>query len=494
MSVMVPYVSPRPLRGTRALAGGRLGALGTSPIVGTVATNAATIGAGTVTGSLIGTAAGTTGGALFGAAAGSVVPIIGTVVGAIVGILTSKLFGHANYGAVYANIANVARLFQAYSQVAGQYVGRNYGWPELQYIWHGAMVSGLFPGNGPPAGQACTQAMISHKINACGTGQWIDDLLGSSRPTSPGTNNIAELIAGGIARGIADPVTMTSQVLVPGMEAIAARRGNAWISVARSANPALYTQLLEDTADYMMSVVNPNLPAYYGSQNIVPVPSAASAPAASAPAPGYVQPTYAPPGYVPPAPSAQPAPTYTAPPAPTVSVPMPAPAVSVPMPAPVPSAPVPTAAPPAPIITSTGATIVPPASIAIAPTPAAVANAGGTIAPVDATAAYLAQLQQQGATANQAMLAAIAQLQSQGLTAQAAQSTVSAAAPYASIPPSIAAPVTPQANPVGTVNTAGVSGASSGLILAGLAVLSVIFASARPHKFKTLGKRRRKSR
>lgn len=454
--VMVPYISNRPLRGTRALAGGRLGALGTSPIIGTVASKGASLGVGLATTSLVGTAAGTAGGALFGAAAGSVVPVIGTIIGAVVGILTSKLFGHANYAAVYANIANVAQLFQAYSQVAGQYVGRQYGWPELQYIWHGAMVSGLFPGNGPPAGQACTQAMISNRINACGTGQWIDDLLGSSKPTSPGTDNIAELIAGGLSRGIVDPVTMTNQVLVPGMETIAARKNNGWISVARSANPALYKQLLMDTADYMMSTVNPNMPAYYGSQNIQPVPQTSSAqpsqPAAQSQAAQIASMTQA---------TINNAASRNVAAQPVIQV-----------------AP-PTAAPPTSIVTPTGSVVTPVASIPVPVTPPALVAAGGTSIPVNETAAYIAQLQAQGASQNQAMLAAIAQLQSQGLSAQAAQSTVSAAVPGDT------SAVTPLAQPV---TTGGVSGTQSALILGGLVVLAVIFATARPHN-SNLGKK-----
>lgn len=440
---MVPYRSNRPLRG--------LGFLGASAIVGTVATKGASLAAGAGTSALIGTAAGTTGGALFGAAAGSVVPIIGTVIGAVVGILTSKLFGHANYAAVYSNIANVAQLFQAYEGVAGQYPGRMYGWPELQYIWHGAMVSGLFPGNGPPAGQPCTQAMISNKINACGTGQWIDDLLGSSKPTSPGSNNIAALIAKGLSQGISDPITMTNNVLVPGMEAIAGGRNNGWISVARSANPQLYRQLLMDTADYMMSTVNPSMPAYYGPAGIQQ--------------------------------QASPAPTVTTPSVPVqqIAPAQPAAPVVVSMPPvqpqivqPVQVVPV-SAAPqvPQPVLGPTGATTTTTATLTTA--------AGAQPIPVDATAQYLATLQAQGASQNQAMLQAIAALQSQGYSAQAAQSTVAAAAPSAYIPPQMVQSVAPQAAPV----TAGLSGNSSLLIAGALAVLGVIFATARtPKGFK----------
>lgn len=431
-----------------------LGALGTSPLVGTVVSKGAALGVGTAAGSVIGTAAGTAGGALFGAAAGSVVPVIGTVIGAVVGILTQKLFGHANYAAVYANIANVAALFNAYTQVAGQYVGRAYGWPELQYIWHGAMVSGLFPGNGPPAGQACTQAMIAKKINACGTGQWIDDLLGTSKPTAPNANNIAGLIGAGLAQGITDPVTMTNNVLVPGIEAIAARKNNGWISVSRSANPALYRQLLMDTADYMMSVANPNMPAYYGTQGIQPAASAA-APAAPAPAQTSAQQIAA---------MVQQATYGAAPPATTT----PAAAAFVPMPPPTSAVPAAATVAPAPVATA-------------ALTPTGTTAAGTAIVPPDQTAALIAAMQAQGASQAQAIQAALASLQANNvpITPQVQAQVAQAAA-------------TPAASPSApSVLTGGISGSGSAWILGGMAVLAVMFATARPKK-SNLGRARRR--
>ena len=255
-----------------------LGALGTSVLTGTLVSKGAGIAAGAAVTSAVGTAAVTSAltavGA--GAAAGSVVPIVGTVVGAVVGYLTLKLFGHANYAAVYANIENVAALFQAYTQVAGQYPGRVYGWPEIQYVFHGAMVSGLFTGNGPPPGVVCTQAMIANKITACGTGQWIDDWLGNSKPGTAGqTNNIANIIATALAAGVTDPVTVADNYLVPDAEKVAAGKNNGWISVAHSQNPALYRQMLIDVADVLIQSVQPNLPVYYGA-----IPGGTSAAAA----------------------------------------------------------------------------------------------------------------------------------------------------------------------------------------------------------------------
>jgi len=257
--------SPIQMMQVRALRGLGFGTLGTSALVGKGVTAVAS----------------GVSGAIVGAEIGSVVPGIGTAVGFVVGYLTSKLFGHADYAVVYADIANVRTLFQAYQQVAGTVPGRVYGSKEMQQIWHGAMVSGFFPGNGPPAGVVCTQKMISNKINACGTGQWIDNLLGNiQKPLPPGANNIAQLVGAGLAQGISDPTTMADKVLLPGVQAIAARKGNAWISPSASQSPSLYRQMLIDTADVLMYAANPNLPVTYGQ---IPGSSQAGAP----PAPVY---------------------------------------------------------------------------------------------------------------------------------------------------------------------------------------------------------------
>lgn len=500
---MVPYISNRPLKGTSRLAGyraRRLGALGTSDTINLVGNAGLKVGS-----SVVGAAAGTAiGAAAGGAIAGSIVPVIGTIIGAVVGILTSKLFGHANYAAVYANIDNVRTLFNAYAAVAGQYPGRMYGWPELQYVWHGAMVSGLFPGNGPPAGQQCTQAMIANKINACGTGQWIDDLLGSSKPTSPGTDNIAEIIAAGLSQGIVDPITMTQRMLVPGMETIAARKNNGWISVSRSTNPALYTQLLMDTADFFMSEVNPNMPVYYGPLGVAPTQQIAPVPTSAAPSAPNI-----------PSAPAQQAPSSQS----AVSQVQYSPAMTIhPGDGQVintiygvvsfPNQPDTTNNYPVGIVNGQilpgaagialqwdgGANLILSNSngaqwrwvngqwvqlqAASAPNqqPAVISPSASPQGTDAATAAYIAQLQAQGASQAAALAAATAALQNQGLTAAAAQTQVASAAPYASIPPDVTAAATPLAN------TAGLSGNSTLLIGGALAVLAVIFATGRPAK------------
>lgn len=244
------------------------------------------------------------GGAAAGAALGSVVPIVGTIIGAAVGFLTSKLFGHANYAAVYQDANNVQQLFLAYRAVAGQYPGRVYGWPEIQYVYHGAMIWGLFTGNGPSTPGTCTQAMIANKINACGTGQWIDDLIGAGAPQpGSGSNNIRNLVGSAIAAGVTNPVQIAQQYLIPGLEAVAKGKNNSWISIAGSRNPQLYTQMLIDIADVIVTTQNPNTPVYYGvlppgyggASSTAAVAAAATAPvgspaAAAQPAPPALSP------------------------------------------------------------------------------------------------------------------------------------------------------------------------------------------------------------
>lgn len=220
------------------------------------------------------------GGAALGAAAGSVVPIVGTIIGAAVGFLTSKLFGRADYATVYSDVANTVQLFEAYEGVAGQYPGRVYGWPEIQYVFHGAMAWGLWPGNGPAVPGSCTQAMIASKITACGTGQWVDDWIGAGAPNpGNGNNNIVNLVGLALSKGVTDPRQIAAQYLVPGAKSIALGKNNGWISVENSRNPQLYTQMLIDIADVILSTAKPNTPVYYGG-----IPGGANAPSQSAPA------------------------------------------------------------------------------------------------------------------------------------------------------------------------------------------------------------------
>jgi len=239
--------------------------LGATTETGVLVSKGVSLGVGAGASALIGTAAGTAGAAVLGAAAGSVVPVVGTIIGAAVGFLTEKLFGNANYQQVYSDVSNNMQLFDAYEGVAGQYPGRVYGWPEIHYVFYGAMFYGMFPGNGTSGWGTCTQATITHNINACGTSAWLDDWIGAGAPKpGSGTNNIVNLVGTALSAGIRDPRQIASQYLVPGAEAVSKGKNNSWISVAGSRNPSLYTQMLIDIADVIVSTAYPNTPVYYG--------------------------------------------------------------------------------------------------------------------------------------------------------------------------------------------------------------------------------------
>lgn len=291
------YISARGVQALRRYRSG-LGAFGDATVTptGQIVSKGVSIAAGA--GATAAIAAGVTaiGGAAAGAALGSVVPIVGTVIGAAVGYLTSKLFGHADYAAVYANAANVQSLFEAYESVAGSVPGRVYGWPEIQYVYHGAMIWGLFTGNGPTVPGSCTQAMIANKITACGDGGWLDDWIGAGAPNpGSGSNNIVNLVGSALAAGLRDPRQIVQQYVIPGAETVSKGKNNSWISVAGSRNPSLYTQMLIDLADVIICTKYPQTPVYYGvapagyAGSFSTTPASQSAPAQGGGASGPAQ-------------------------------------------------------------------------------------------------------------------------------------------------------------------------------------------------------------
>lgn len=260
------YAGPDTIAAMRRYRTG-LGSLGDSTVTATgqIVSKGVSIGAGAAATAAIAAGVTAIGGAAAGAALGSVVPIVGTVIGAAVGYLTSKLFGHADYAAVYANANNVSQLFQAYETVAGSVPGRVYGWPEIQYVWHGAMIYGIFRGNGPSVPGSCTQGMIASNINACGNGTWLDDWIGAGAPKpGSGSNNIVNLVGTALAAGLRDPRQIVAQYVVPGAEAVSKGKNNGWISVAGSTNPQMYTQMLIDLVDVIVTTAYPQTPVYYG--------------------------------------------------------------------------------------------------------------------------------------------------------------------------------------------------------------------------------------
>lgn len=265
------YATPGTLDALRRFKSG----LGATTETGVLVSRGVSLGAGAAA-----TAALTAvGGAALGAAAGSVVPVVGTVIGAAIGFLTQKLFGTANYAQVYSDVSNNMQLFEAYEGVAGQYPGRVYGWPEIHYVFYGAMFFGMFPGNGTSVWGSCTQASISSNINACGTSAWLDDWIGAGAPNpGSGTNNIVNLVGTALSAGVRDPRQIAQQYLVPGAEAVSKGKNNSWISVAGSRNPQLYTQMLIDIADVIVSTKYPSTPVYYGG---IPGGSSVAQPSAS---------------------------------------------------------------------------------------------------------------------------------------------------------------------------------------------------------------------
>jgi hypothetical protein len=266
----------------------------------------------TVTGSVVsvGVAAGTalaaTAGASAGALAlgvsiGSAAGPIGTVVGAVVGYLTSKLFGNADYANIYSQVSNSITLAQAYAQVAGKYPGRVYGWLEMQYIWSGLVHWGIFPqnyngggvlGSNPGLG-VCTEASISHNINACGTQSWINDVVQGT-----GTKAIQPQIENANKNGVYNPQQVWSNWIEPVWNGPVECSGCVdWFlpQNARSGYASLVEQLVIDTVDAIEFNDNACLANYYGSIPAgwtcscasgcsgvaAPAPAAAAAPSAA---------------------------------------------------------------------------------------------------------------------------------------------------------------------------------------------------------------------
>jgi hypothetical protein len=226
---------------------------------------------GAVASTVVGAAATAVTGAVAGAELGSVAGPIGTVVGAVAGYLTSKLFGRADYAAIYSQVENSITLAEAYIQVAGQYPGRVYGWLEMQYIWSGLVHYGAFPqnyngggalGTNPGMG-VCTQASISRNINACGTQSWINSLI-----TGDGTKAIQPQITRANRAGVFNPEQIWSGYVAPVWAGPVECDGCVdWFlpQNARSGLSNLVAQLVTDTIDAIEFNANDCLPNYYGS-------------------------------------------------------------------------------------------------------------------------------------------------------------------------------------------------------------------------------------
>jgi len=256
----------------RARQVGRLGYLGATSQIDILAPKLIGTAATVATSTLIGTAAGTAGAAAFGAAAGSVVPVVGTVVGAVVGILSSKLFGHANYAQVANDVAASLQYAQAYPQYAGTYAGRAFGIADLTQVWDGLMASCFFPQNpcsyGWASAPSCNvSACIAGKRDANGNcpgcgghGDWMRDIL-----TGTGAKALRTLIKQANNNGAYDPRVVYNSYVLPSWNGPKECSSCIdWFAPNSVKNPSLYQQLVIDTIDAIEAQANPQLPVFYG--------------------------------------------------------------------------------------------------------------------------------------------------------------------------------------------------------------------------------------
>jgi hypothetical protein len=276
-----------------------LGALGASPLVGTVATGVIGKGAAIGASSL-----------LTSVGAGSVAGPVGAVVGLVVGILSSKLFGHADYAKVASDVAARLKYAEAYKGVAGQYPGRLYGSDELKQVWYGLVHEGIFPknaGGGWAPGavcniNACIQGVRDKNGNCPGCGGsegWANDLFTGSLVNK--IQGFKGAIQQANQQGITNPIQIADAILIPAWAPPDQGSKNIkWASPQNSTAPGLVRQLMIDTLDAVEYESNKALPIFYGSvpgspapavsQVSVAKPVAQPAPLAAAPlcAPGYV--------------------------------------------------------------------------------------------------------------------------------------------------------------------------------------------------------------
>jgi hypothetical protein len=294
----------------------KLGALGASPLVSTVASKGGAVAA-TAGGSSIASAMGA------GAAAGP----IGLVVGAIVGIVLSKIFAKQYLDVTSANNIADASLgvFKQYQAIAGQVAGRDIGLASMNAIWKGAMYSGLFPLN--------NQQLCFH--NGClkyrGQPEWIEAtingpdnqftlggvynnfLMAARTATTAGASTVnsvavpinrtgmtrvalqglghrrhqgfSGLGALGAINGVPEAVVLVDNYLIPANT----RDNPAWL-VPRT---ALEHQILYDVADAWLAQKHPEInttpyvanPATPASAPAVPQPSAGPVPPPNLPVP-----------------------------------------------------------------------------------------------------------------------------------------------------------------------------------------------------------------
>lgn len=358
------------------------------------------------------------------------IPGLGAAIGGLVGGIVGGLFGHEDHAKVNADVNARQNLFGQYTTMAGTVPGRQIGLATMREVWKGAAHEGHFP---KWQGQ---EQRIDYAIDGC-------------NKCDPNTFNV--LWPKAQTAGVRDAKTFIDQYFIPAN----ASAGDHW-AVPQD---AVGYQILYDTADAYLSQKAP-----------------ASLPYVSTPP----SPTPAP---IPPTPvTAMPVPTPTGQPLPVVGQGVTSQSLAnsgyivigvdplnglqvwqQPGARPVelsngqllpyyPPTPAPQSSP-VPVVIPT-----PAPQQSVLPSGATVPAAG-----IDPnTQAYINQLLAQGASQQQAFSAALQQLQQQGVqpTPQV-QQQVAAALP--------AAPV-----------TSGLSGQWPMIIAGGLALLSILFATARP--------------
>jgi hypothetical protein len=258
-----------------------LGALGFSPLVGE---------AGSAVGSKV-AATGATSFATYlgaGAAAGPIGIAAGAVIAIAVSLLTKNYFNVNQSNAVCAQVQSA---WQKYLTIQGHVAGRALGWKTMVVVFHGAVGSGLFPGN--------DMHLQFHEgtLQCAGHGDWVDSFLGQTlqgNPVGCGAHNcmpdaLQKFNHGNVPAGTPDAIYFVDSILLP------MNQGDKipWITNGAQ-NPQVH-QLLYDLADaYLAQNTGGTTPyvEYPAAQAGTPTagaeaaPSAAGTSAASAPAAG----------------------------------------------------------------------------------------------------------------------------------------------------------------------------------------------------------------
>ena len=260
--------------------GGGLGTLGLSPVAGTVGGKVA----GTVAGAAV-TSAATAG--TFGTilASSSVAGPIGLAVGAVIAIAVSLLTkNYFNVNQSNAACAQVQAAWQKYLTIQGHVAGRALGWKTMVVIFHGAVGSGLFPGN--------DMHLQFHEgtLQCAGHGDWADSFLGQTlqgNPVGCGAHNcmpdaLKQFNQGSVPAGTPSAVYFVDSILLPMNQSDKI----PWITNGAQ-NPQVH-QLLYDLADaYLAQNSSGTVPyvEYPAAQAGTPTTGAEAAPGAATSAP-----------------------------------------------------------------------------------------------------------------------------------------------------------------------------------------------------------------